>query len=100
MADFSTQVDRNLKGIQFEKKNDLEAAIELYEMNISEGFVGNHPYDRLAIIYRKSNRISDEIRVLEKAIVVFNDLSSSPRQDVEPKLTKFKKRLEKARKLL
>lgn len=88
------QVKRNLKGIEHEKSGELEKAIELYEQNITEGFNGNHPYDRLAIIYRKLKKPEDEIRVLEKAIYVFN-IVNEDRGDRLAKLQKFNERLEK-----
>lgn len=91
------QVDRNLIGRDLEKEGYVDNAIELYELNIEEGFDGNFPYDRLAIIYRKRKQYQDEIRVLEKGIEVFESLQRfSPRQDIEPKLNKFKDRLSKA----
>jgi len=96
---FDKQVERNLKGIQLEKDGQVDEAIKLYESNIEENFEGNHPYDRLAIIYRKGNQIGDEIRVLEKAIWVFENVVYKERGDRLPKLQKFEKRLEKARKL-
>lgn len=99
VASFEKQVERNLKGIQFEKGGQVDKAIKLYERNIEENFEGNHPYDRLAIIYRERNQIDDEIRVLEKAIWVFEKVVHKDRADRLPKLEKFKNRLEKARKL-
>lgn len=96
---FHEQVDRNLKGIQLEKEGKIDEAITLYEKNIKENFIGNHPYDRLAIIYRKRKQIDDEIRVLQKAIWVFENIVYVGRGDRLPKLQKFKKRLEKAKKL-
>lgn len=99
MGGFDKQVERNLRGMQFEKDGQLDKAIKLYETNVQENFEGNHPYDRLAIIYRKRNQIDDEIRVLEKAIWVFENVVYEDRGDRLPKLQKFKKRLERARKL-
>lgn len=96
---FDIQVERNLKGIELEKKGHIDKAIELYERNISENFTGNHPYDRMAIIYRKRNQIHDEIRVLEKAVWVFENIVDQKRTDRLPKLDRFKKRLQKAQKL-
>lgn len=87
----ATQVERNLNGISLEK-TDLDKAIALYEQNIAEGFDGNHPYDRLAIIYHKQKRYEDEKRVLKRGIDVFSTLS---RQDAQTKLQKFKDRLSK-----
>ncbi len=93
------QVKRNNEGIDLEKKGHIDKAIELYEKNISENFIGSHPYDRLAIIYRKRNQINDEIRVLEKAVWVFENIVYQKRQDRLPKFDRFKKRLQKAQKL-
>ena len=89
-------LERNLKGIELEKAGQIDRAIELYERNIEENFDENHPYDRLAIIYRQRNQIDDEIRVLEKAIWVFENVVYKGRMDRLPKLERFKKRLEMA----
>lgn len=99
MGNFDMQVSRNLKGIQLEKNGKIDEAIKLYEANLAENFEGNHPYDRLAIIYRKRNQVDDEIRVLVKAIWVFENNVYKERADRLPKLQKFKKRLDAARKL-
>lgn len=94
---FSNQVDRNLKGKDYENKGEIEFAIKEYEENLKEKFEGSHPYNRLAIIYRKNKDYDNEIRVLNSAIEIYTKLSvSSPREDVDPKLKKFKERLEKA----
>jgi tetratricopeptide (TPR) repeat protein len=91
-------VDRNLTGKELEKEGYVDNAIELYELNVKARFEGNSPYDRLTIIYRKRKQYDEEIRVLEQAISVFEALSkSSPRQDVNPKLDKFRERLKKVR---
>ncbi|GEM_PF-1752659 len=91
---------RNMKGIELEKIGKVDEAIELYEKNIEENFEGNHPYDRLSTIYRKNKDILNEIRVLEKAIYVFENIVYAQRGDRLPKLEKFRTRLEKAKKLL
>lgn len=84
------------KGMEAEKRNDDEKAIAEYEKSISLEFEGNHPYDRLAIIYRKRKQYDDEIRVLQKGINVFSALAeTSFRSDLKPKLKKFRDRLEK-----
>ncbi|MCK4817373.1 hypothetical protein KA005_16505 [bacterium] len=93
---FDKQLERNLKGIELEKNGKTDKAIKLYEQNIKEDFIGSHPYDRLAIIYRKRNQINEEIRILGKAIWIFENIVSKARADKEPKLNKFKERLKKA----
>lgn len=85
-----------LRGLEAEKRGDVNGAIGAYEGAIKAGFDGNHPFDRLAIMYRKQGKLSDEIRVLRRAIEIFERLSSSScRGDVLPKLQKFRQRLKK-----
>ncbi len=98
MDNFNKQMKRNLKGIELEKSGQLGKAIELYEENIRESFIGDHPYNRLAIIYKKQKKEKDQIRVLEKAIWVFDNIVSKGRPDRIVKLRKFEDRLAKIKK--
>jgi len=90
---------RNMKGIELEKQGKIDEAIELYEQNIAENCDGSHPYMRLAILYRKKKSYDNEIRVLKKAIYVFENYAPKERGDSCPKLDKFRNRLERAIKL-
>lgn len=84
-------VDNNLRGINFEKQNDINAAITLYEFNVNHGFDGTHPYKRLAIIYRKMKDYDNEIRIIQLALVRFK---------TNPKVHKwYNDRLKKAEEL-
>lgn len=91
-----TTVLRNLVGIEYEKRGYVQEAIELYERNVTDLFEGNHPYLRLAIIYRKQKNYYEEIRVIKQAIYVFDKVVSNKRSDKYPKLNYFKERLVKA----
>lgn len=84
-------------GVDAEAVGDIETAIEFYEKQVSGGFEGSNPYNRLAVIYRKRKQYDKEIEVLEKAINVFSSLNGSGRPDVNQKLQGFKERLEKAK---
>lgn len=97
-SSFDTQVDRNLKGKELESQGKVEEAKQLYLQNVNEGFEGNHPYDRLAIMFRKEKAYDKEIEVLEKAINVFEKKVNKQRADRQPKLERFKKRLEDVQK--
>jgi tetratricopeptide (TPR) repeat protein len=99
ISDFDRQVERNLTGIELEKSGQVDEAILLYEANLRENCEGNHPYDRLAVIYRKRKQIDEEIRVLQKAIWVFDNVVYKWRGDRPPKLAQFKKRLARAKAL-
>lgn len=94
---FDIQVQRNLLGQRLEKEGKQKEAIQLYEANVAESFEGSFPYSRLAVIYRKQKKYFEEVRILETAVALYqNLLQSSPRRDVNPKLLKFLDRLEKA----
>jgi len=87
------QTERNNEGIQLEKTGKTARAIALYEINIAEGFDGTHPYERLADLYREAGRREDEIRVLKRAVQVFEKVARSGRSDGQPKLDRFRQRL-------
>jgi tetratricopeptide (TPR) repeat protein len=70
---FNIMVCRNILGRVYEKLGDVETATKLYEQNVADEFEGDFPYDRLRIIYHKQNRFADEVRILEKAIKVFDE---------------------------
>src|SRR5688572_7226543 len=89
---FELQADRNKKAAILEKRHQINKAIPFYEANIAEGFQGNHPYDRLILIYSKLKMIDDQIRVLNRAIEVFEKID---RSDTPFKLFKFKSKLKK-----
>ncbi len=99
MADFQEQVQRNLRGSRLEKLGRVDEAIRLYEANVQENFDGSHPYNRLAVIYRRRKQLADEIRVLEKAIWVYENIVHKQRGDRQLKLEIFNKRLQKAKQL-
>jgi DNA polymerase-3 subunit epsilon len=86
-------VERNLRGMEFEAEGLTDNAIECYEANVRDSFEGNHPYDRLAVIFRRRGDTASEIAVLTRAIELFSQLQTSSRSDVAPKLEKFRQRL-------
>lgn len=92
-------VERNLQGSALEREGDVENAIEFYQANVRDGFEGNFPYDRLAVIFRKRGDFASEIIVLKRAIEIFSGLRDSPRLDIAPKLARFTARLLAAERL-
>lgn len=93
-------VNNNIKGRALEKEGKTEQAIKLYEFNVKNRFEGNHPYDRLAVIYHKLKQYEKECEVLEIAIDVFENDAPDSRPDKITKLNKFRDRLEKTKKLI
>lgn len=75
-----------------EKEKDVETAVKYYEKLVEMEFDGSHPYDRLAVIYRKAKMPGEEARVLTRAIHVFENVSDE-RSDKAPKLARYRERL-------
>ncbi len=71
------------KAEQLEKEGETLQAVALY--------------DRLAVIYKKLKRPNDVIRVLEKAVYLFENVIEKQRADRLKKLEKYKEKLEKAK---
>jgi len=78
--------------VLLEKSRKVEEAITLYEAIIAQDFEGSYPYERLAKLYFKRKMYADEVRVLQKAIAIFE---KSTRNDARFKLFQFRTRLEK-----
>ena len=62
------QTRRNLDAMEHEAGGRTDLAIELYEQNVAEGFVGDWPYTRLAAVYERTRRYEDAVRVLTSAL--------------------------------
>jgi len=65
-------VERNLEGKALEKDGEIDKAIELYEANVADWFIGTHPYQRLRLIYSKQERYSEAIRVCKSFVKVLD----------------------------
>ena len=87
--------------MQYEKEQEISNAIKYYELCIQSNFEGSHPYNRLAILYRKQKDYNNEIRVIEQAISIFTDIKSKGYREFEltEKINKFQDRLSKAKAL-
>jgi hypothetical protein len=87
-------VDRNVRGIEAERRGAEDTAVAYYEANVRDGFDGSHPYERLAIIYRRRGEFAREVEVLEQAM---RTLLGRPYSEAH--VAKFSARLEKAKAL-
>lgn len=58
-------------GIDLEREGMIDEAIKVYEKSIISKLPMKHPYERLAILYRKKKDYENEIRVIKTAIEVF-----------------------------
>lgn len=61
----------NGQGMDYEKRGNIDGAIELYEKSIKIGFPAHHSFKRLMVIYRRKKDIENELRVINTALKVF-----------------------------
>jgi hypothetical protein len=95
LRNFETAMRRNEKSERVLQSSDTERAIHLFERSVSEGFVGSHPYERLASIYESRRNPAEALRVCE----AFMELAASgkmPRgaqRSADRKLPEFETRI-------
>jgi tetratricopeptide (TPR) repeat protein len=63
--------ERNNEARLAEQDDDLNKAVKLYEQNIKEDYADEFAFERLMIIYRKLKEYEDELRVINRAIKLF-----------------------------
>ena len=99
---FEAAMQRNEEAERLLQAGDAGRAIDFLETSVSEGFVGSHPYERLAFIYESRRNPAEALRVCE----AFTELASSgkmPRgaqRSANRKLPEFEARIERYRRSL
>jgi tetratricopeptide (TPR) repeat protein len=85
---------------ELDRSGRLEEAIRIYEQLATDGCGHAHIYLRLAVIYRKSKRYDDEIRVMEKGLQVWREFDYGDAVNKGgPMMAQYTERLEKAKAL-
>ena len=98
LLDFEVAMQRNEEAERALQAGDTGRAIDLLEKSVSEGFVGSHPYERLASLY-ESRSPAEALRVCK----AFTNLAASgkmPRgaqRSANRKLPEFETRIERFR---
>lgn len=65
LRDFEAAMRRNEAAERAEQNGDPRRAMDLYEESVAEGFVGVHPYERLASLYEGRREPAAALRVCE-----------------------------------
>jgi hypothetical protein len=102
MRGFEAAMERYEEAARAEQGGDPEKAIRLYETSIAEGFVGSHPYERLASLYERRRDYRKALRVSE-AFVRLAASGTMPRgaqRSADRKLPAFEARIEGYRRSL
>jgi tetratricopeptide (TPR) repeat protein len=88
---FKKLFERNEKAIALEQAGQTDDAIALYEANVVDMFDGNHPYERLRILYTQRKQYKEALRVCRSFVEMVDALLQlgSPRTDLRPKRAKF-----------
>jgi hypothetical protein len=99
---FETAMERHEEAARAEQGGDPEKAIRLYEASVAEGFVGSHPYERLASLYERRRDYREALRVSE-AFVRLATSGTMPRgaqRSADRKLPTFEAQMERYRRSL
>jgi hypothetical protein len=94
---FEAAVERHMEAARAEQRGDPEKAIRLYERSVAEGFVGSHPYERLASLYERRRDPEKALETLE----TFLQLAASGRmprgaqRSADRKLPELRARIER-----
>ena len=65
LRDFEAAMQRNEAAERAEQNGDPQRAVDLYEKSVAGGFVGSHPYERLAALHERRRDPASALRVCE-----------------------------------
>ncbi len=102
LLNFEAAMARHEEAARAEQRGDTGRAISLYERSISEGFVGSHPYERLAALRERRRDYEGALRACE-AFVTLARSGRMPRgaqRSADRKLPHFEADIRRYRRLL
>jgi hypothetical protein len=99
---FETALQRHAEAENAEQNGDPQRAIRLYEMSVSEGFVGSHPYERLASLHERRHDYGAALRVSEAylRLATSGKMPRGAQRSADRKLPNFEARAQRYRDLL
>ena len=102
LRDFEAAMQRNEEAELAVHNGDTERAIKLYEVSIAEGFVGSHPYERLASVYESRHNPAEALRVCEAftKLAVSGKMPRGAQRSADRKLPEFEARIQRYRRSL
>jgi hypothetical protein len=99
---FEAAMERHAEAERAEQNGDPERALRLYEISVSEEFVGSYPYERLTSLHERRHDYEAALKASE-AFVRLAASGKMPRgaqRSAERKLPQFEARMERYRDLL
>ena len=102
LRDFDAGMARNEEAERAAQDGDLEGAIRLYETSVAEGFVGSHPYERLASLYESRHAPHQALRVCEAylRLAASGRMPRGAQRRADRKTPEFEARADRYRRLL
>ena len=99
---FEAAMERHAEAGRAEQNGDPEKAVRLYETSVAEGFVGSHPYERLASLYERRHDQQAALRVCEAFVrlAASGKMPKGAQRSAARKLPQFEARIERYRRLL
>lgn len=84
------------------ERGDPERAIRLYEESVAEGFVGSHPYERLASLYERRRDPERALAASEAFLhlAASRTMPQGAQRSADRKLPAFEARAQRYRRLL
>ena len=92
---FDAAMQRNEEAERALQAGDPGRAIDLFEKSVSEGFVGSHPYERLASIYENRRDPAEALRVSEAftRLAASGKMPRGAQRSADRKLPEFEARI-------
>jgi hypothetical protein len=99
---FEAAMERHAEAERAQQSGDPEKAIRLYETSVAEGFVGSHPYERLASLYERRHDPQAALRVSEAflQLAASGKMPLGAQRSADRKLPQFEARIQRYRQLL
>jgi hypothetical protein len=99
---FEAAMERHAEAERAEQTGDPEKAIRLYEISVSEGFVGSHPYERLASLHERRRDYEAALRVCEAylQLATSGTLPRGAQRSADRKLPQLEARMDRCRRSL
>jgi hypothetical protein len=99
---FEAAMERHAEAERAEQDGDPERAIRLYEVSVSEEFVGSHPYERLASLHERRHDYEAALRVSEAylQLAASGKMPRGAQRSADRKLPQFEARMGRYRYLL
>ncbi len=99
---FEAAMKRHAEAEKAEQNGDPERAIRLYEISVSEEFVGSHPYERLASLHERRHDYEAALRVSEAylQLAASGKMPRGAQRSADRKLPNFEARAQRYKDLL